>query len=102
MDCSVIYTLPCSFHFNSAPLCANTKAKLAAFMFLELVDTAEFDENKILRFCLAVSKNYRPIPYHNWEHAFSVTHCLYYIIIGAPHLFTYIEVVNTRILTLLK
>lgn len=30
-----------------------------------------------VRFCLMVKKGYRDPPYHNWMHAFSVTHFCY-------------------------
>lgn len=30
-----------------------------------------------LRFCLMVKKGYRDPPYHNWMHAFSVSHFCY-------------------------
>ena len=64
-------------------------------MFLDLVDPTGFDKDKLLKFCLTVSKNYRPIPYHNWEHAFSVAHCMYYVLKGVPQMFTEMEVRST-------
>ncbi len=81
-----------SFGFDCAPLDTVTKAQLAVTLFLDLVDPVGFDRDKLLRFCLTVSKNYRPIPYHNWEHAFSVAHCMYYVIKGVPQMFSEIEV----------
>ena len=74
------------------PLDSLTKAQLAVLLFNRLVNTSKFDQDKLLRFCLTVSRNYRPIPYHNWDHAFSVAHCMYYIITGAPDMFTETEV----------
>lgn len=83
---------PCRFSFDSLVLDSIVKAQLAVLLFGELVNTSKFDKDKLLRFCLTLSRNYRPIPYHNWDHAFSVAHCMYYIIIGAPEMFTEIEV----------
>ena len=81
-----------SFGFDSAPLDTITKAQLAVSMFMDLVNPTGFDKEKMLKFCLTVSKNYRLIPYHNWEHAFNVAHCIYFVLKGAPELFTQMEV----------
>lgn len=61
-------------------------------MLGELVDLSPFDTDCLLRFVLTVSRNYRPMPYHNWDHAFSVGHCMYNIISGALLQFSEIEV----------
>lgn len=88
-----ILSCVCRFSFNSGPLDANSKAQLAVTVFFDMVENSEcFDRDKMLRFCLTASKNYRPVSYHNWEHAFSVTHCMYWVIMGAPTMFTELEV----------
>jgi hypothetical protein len=34
--------------------------------------------NKLCHFVTTVQKNYRPVAYHNWCHAFTVCHCMYF------------------------
>ena len=36
-----------------------------------------FDGETLMRFVLTIKKNYRKVPYHNWNHAFSVAHSMY-------------------------
>ena len=36
-----------------------------------------FDLSRLWHFTLTVRKNYRALPYHNWNHGFSVSHCMY-------------------------
>ena len=71
---------------------ADSKPHLVITMLGDLVDLSQFDLDCLLRFSLTVSRNYRSVPYHNWDHAFSVGHCMYAIIKGAPQHFTEIEV----------
>lgn len=82
----------CRYSFDSSHLDANIKAQLSAELLTKLARHTEFDKDKLLKFCLTVSKNYRPVSYHNWEHAFSVAHCMYWTITGAPNKFSEIEV----------
>ncbi|XP_059616189.1 cGMP-dependent 3',5'-cyclic phosphodiesterase-like isoform X2 [Phlebotomus argentipes] len=44
------------------------------FSDLGLVQKFKIPKDKLLRFLLLVQKGYRDMPYHNWTHAFSVTH----------------------------
>ena len=81
------------FTFDSFFLDGHTKAQLAVLMFSDLVDNfSKFDQDKVLRFFLTISKNYRSIAYHNWEHAFNVTHCMFWVIRGTEKMFSEIEV----------
>ena len=52
---------------------------LCVKMFTDLNFVQEFKipEDKLARFLLLVQKGYRSMPYHNWHHAFSVTHFAY-------------------------
>ncbi|XP_022238446.1 cAMP and cAMP-inhibited cGMP 3',5'-cyclic phosphodiesterase 10A-like [Limulus polyphemus] len=50
-----------------------------------------FSTEKLCRFILAVKKNYRPVPYHNFWHAVSVTHCMYCILSCYHKQFTQLE-----------
>ncbi len=59
------------------------------------------DADCVLRFVQTVSKNYRQMPYHNWEHAVHVAHCMYTILMGpeAQDKFTRVEVRGAETLT---
>lgn len=46
------------------------------------------------RFCLMVKKGYRDPPYHNWMHAFSVSHFCY-LLYKNLGLSNYLEYVHT-------
>ncbi len=61
-------------------------------MVSNLVDSSLFNSQQLLKFALTVSKNYRSNPYHNWDHAFHVAHCMYCILKGAPGYFNSVEV----------
>ncbi len=63
-------------------------------MFTDLIDVShfQFDLDQCLKFSLTVAKNYRNQEYHNWDHAFSVSHCMYWILKGAPERFSDLEV----------
>ena len=81
---------------DTAALSFDVKALLVLTMFKDLVDITRyhFDENCLLRFILTVIKNYRREEYHNWDHAFSVAHCMYWIIKGTPERFSDLEVMT--------
>ena len=83
-----------SVSVNTSELSLDVKARLAVTMFKDLVDIAhyQFDSDRLLRFSLTVAKNYRKEEYHNWDHAFSVAHCMYWILKGAPERFSDLEV----------
>ena len=68
--------------------------KLALTMLKDLVDvdSFKFDEDCVLRFMLTVAKNYRSEEYHNWDHAFTVAHCMYWILKGSSDRFSDLEV----------
>ena len=86
-----------SFTINSAEFPSETKAQLVVTMLSDLVDTSQCDVDQLLRFSMTVCKNYRNEPYHNWDHGFSVAHCMYWILKGAPHRFTELEVCVFRL-----
>lgn len=83
------------FSFDCSPLDSITKVKLAITLFSDLVGvTDHYNADKILKFFLTVCKNYRPVSYHNWDHAFSVAHCMYWVISQGPQMFSESEVKN--------
>ena len=41
------------------------------------MDEFRIPRHALCQWLLSVRKNYRPVTYHNWRHAFSVTQCMY-------------------------
>ncbi|KAA0701370.1 cGMP-dependent 3',5'-cyclic phosphodiesterase [Triplophysa tibetana] len=52
-------------------------AVLSMFEDMGFINTYKIDMHTLARFCLMVKKGYRDPPYHNWMHAFSVSHFCY-------------------------
>lgn len=50
---------------------------LQMFADLNFLHKFKIREDKLMRFLLLVHKGYRDTPYHNWTHAFSVSHFAY-------------------------
>ena len=94
MFLSVMSTLHCSASIDTAALSHDKKVKLVLTMFTDLVDVSsfQFDLDQCLKFTLTVAKSYRNVEYHNWDHAFSVAHCMYWLLKGSPERFSDIEV----------
>ena len=71
-------------------------------MVSDLVDNSLFHSQQLLKFAITVSKNYRPVPYHNWDHAFHVAQFMCCILRGASAHFSDVEVcllINTSLLS---
>ncbi|CAK1553954.1 unnamed protein product [Leptosia nina] len=56
------------------------KCKAVLSMFDDLFDLSNFDRLSMVKFILTVRKNYRNVPYHNFDHGWSVAHAMYVII----------------------
>lgn len=95
MSC-IHYTSPltASFQLDTQTVPYLTKAHLFPMMLADVADMSRFDPAQLLRFTLTVAKNYRPLPYHNWEHAFHVAQFGHAILRGAPEHFPETEVRN--------
>ncbi|XP_031428800.1 cGMP-dependent 3',5'-cyclic phosphodiesterase [Clupea harengus] len=63
---------------------------LSMFEDMGFINTYKIDLNSLARFCLMVKKGYRDPPYHNWMHAFSVSHFCY-LLYKNLHLSNYLE-----------
>ncbi|XP_030754671.1 cAMP and cAMP-inhibited cGMP 3',5'-cyclic phosphodiesterase 10A-like [Sitophilus oryzae] len=61
-------------------------------MLKTVVGFTDMNIGLLVDFILTVRKCYRPNPYHNWEHAFNVSHCMYNILLRNPALFTEVEI----------
>lgn len=56
------------------------KCKAVITMFNDLFDLSRFDIITVTRFILTVKKNYRTVPYHNFDHGWSVAHSMYAVL----------------------
>ncbi|XP_075871079.1 cGMP-dependent 3',5'-cyclic phosphodiesterase isoform X2 [Nelusetta ayraudi] len=63
---------PRSLPDETTPMCI-----LSMFEDMGFTNTYKIDIHTLARFCLMVKKGYRDPPYHNWMHAFSVSHFCY-------------------------
>uniref|UniRef100_A0A3B5MBF7 PDEase domain-containing protein n=1 Tax=Xiphophorus couchianus TaxID=32473 RepID=A0A3B5MBF7_9TELE len=71
---------PCFAEFTytprSLPDDTTLQGVLSMFEDMGFINTYKIDLHT-LAFCLMVKKGYRDPPYHNWMHAFSVSHFCY-------------------------
>lgn len=56
------------------------KCKAVITMFNDLFDLSSFDIVTVTRFILTVKKNYRDVPYHNFDHGWAVAQSMYVIL----------------------
>ncbi|XP_030020740.1 probable 3',5'-cyclic phosphodiesterase pde-5 isoform X2 [Manduca sexta] len=69
-----------NFYLDSFQLDEFKKCKCVITMFDDLFDMSKFNISTMTRFILTVKKNYRTVPYHNFDHGWSVAHAMYVII----------------------
>lgn len=53
------------------------QAIISMFEDMGFINTYKINMHTLARFCLMVKRGYRDPPYHNWMHAFSVSHFCY-------------------------
>ncbi|CAB3226351.1 unnamed protein product [Arctia plantaginis] len=66
-----------NFYLDPFKLDEFQKCKCVINMFSDLFDLANFDLSTLTRFILTVKKNYRTVPYHNFDHGWTVAHSMY-------------------------
>lgn len=66
--------------------------QLAMYMLNEIGKDSFVDLSQMVKFVLTVQKSYHNHPYHNFIHAFTVTHCMYNIVKRNMDSFTMLEV----------
>ncbi|XP_063160832.1 cGMP-dependent 3',5'-cyclic phosphodiesterase [Candoia aspera] len=59
---------------RSLPEDDTSMAILSMLQDMNFISSYKIDRQTLVRFCLMVKKGYRDPPYHNWMHAFSVSH----------------------------
>lgn len=75
---------PWAIRPEDTPICA-------LYMFKDFIHTSCLEMKCLVQFVLTVRKNYRALPYHNWEHGFSVMNSIYSIIKNTSNGFTDLE-----------
>nr|XP_039272935.1 LOW QUALITY PROTEIN: cGMP-specific 3',5'-cyclic phosphodiesterase-like [Styela clava] len=55
-------------------------ASIRMFMDLNLIERFKINKNILCRWICSVRKNYRPVKYHNWRHAFNVCQSMFCMI----------------------
>ncbi|KAH9413579.1 cGMP-specific 3',5'-cyclic phosphodiesterase [Dermatophagoides pteronyssinus] len=58
------------------------KACIRMFIDLDLIERFHIDYKVLCRWILSVRKNYRPVLYHNWRHAFNVAQMMFAIFVN--------------------
>ncbi|KYO25631.1 cGMP-dependent 3',5'-cyclic phosphodiesterase isoform B [Alligator mississippiensis] len=66
-----------SYTPRSLPEDDTSMAILSMLQDMNFINNYKVDRPTLARFCLMVKKGYRDPPYHNWMHAFSVSHFCY-------------------------
>ncbi|XP_050308589.1 cAMP and cAMP-inhibited cGMP 3',5'-cyclic phosphodiesterase 10A-like isoform X2 [Anthonomus grandis grandis] len=66
--------------------------QMVYYMIKTIVGFEQINLYNLREFILTVRKCYRANPYHNWEHAFNVAHCMYNICLRNMELFNDVEV----------
>ncbi|XP_073416248.1 cAMP and cAMP-inhibited cGMP 3',5'-cyclic phosphodiesterase 10A isoform X2 [Dendrobates tinctorius] len=78
------------YHFDIAPF-EDLWPAIYVYMIHQSCGKTCFELEKLCRFTMSVKKNYRRVPYHNWKHAVTVSHCMYAILQHNKELFTDLE-----------
>ncbi|XP_019850838.1 PREDICTED: cGMP-specific 3',5'-cyclic phosphodiesterase-like isoform X2 [Amphimedon queenslandica] len=73
-----------SFTFDDLKFTDDETVLASVLMFKEMGFTHRFhiDDKSLFRWVLTVRKNYRPVLYHNWRHAFNVAQAMFTIMSG--------------------
>lgn len=69
--------------------------QIALFMIIETIGSDGVNFEEMMKFVLTMKNFYRKNPYHNWEHAFNVCHCMYNILLRNMETFNDIEVISS-------
>ncbi|XP_063773618.1 cAMP and cAMP-inhibited cGMP 3',5'-cyclic phosphodiesterase 10A isoform X2 [Pseudophryne corroboree] len=78
------------YHFDIQPF-EDLWPAIYVYMIHQSCGKTCFELEKLCRFTMSVKKNYRRVPYHNWKHAVTVSHCMYVILQRNQELFTDLE-----------
>ncbi|KAJ8978479.1 hypothetical protein NQ317_018732 [Molorchus minor] len=90
-ECAVAYNFA-EFQWYVSPEEYPDMPQLVLHMVSQIINMQDVDQQKIMEFILMVKKCYRNNPYHNFEHAFNVTHCMFNILLRNNEIFTDLEI----------
>ncbi|XP_022919275.1 cAMP and cAMP-inhibited cGMP 3',5'-cyclic phosphodiesterase 10A-like [Onthophagus taurus] len=76
------------FGWYITPERVNELPQIVYYMMTHVGEPEFFDSEELMKFILSVRIFYRKNPYHNFEHAFSVCHCMYNILKRNIELYT--------------
>ncbi|KER22547.1 hypothetical protein T265_09409 [Opisthorchis viverrini] len=93
LPCNIPDNIPGITQYDFSPWDVPEEQEIPAvvYMMYDLAGRLIIDKMTLIRFMLTVRKNYRPISYHNWDHAFSVAHSMYFLLKVSEHRFVPIE-----------
>ncbi|XP_060078582.1 cGMP-specific 3',5'-cyclic phosphodiesterase-like isoform X2 [Ylistrum balloti] len=87
-----------SFDFNDIPMREDDTVKAVVCMFQEadLFNKFRIPYDVLCRWATSVKKNYRPVTYHNWRHAFNVAQTMFTMLYtgGLKPMFKDIEILT--------
>ncbi|CAL8097274.1 unnamed protein product [Calicophoron daubneyi] len=91
--CTVPTEIPGIKRFDFSPwdIPEENEVSTLLYMIYDLSDPKLLDKKVLTRFILTCKRNYRSVPYHNWDHALSVTHSIYFLMNCGDHNYTMIE-----------
>lgn len=71
-----------TYEFNDLPMSEDetVKAAIAMFRDTDIIKKFRIPYDIICRWTCSVKKNYRPVTYHNWRHAFNVAQTMFTIL----------------------
>lgn len=74
----------CSFGFDDLPMGEDETILASVRMFTDcgFLDKFMIDQKVLYRWVLTVKRNYRPVTYHNWRHAFNVAQTMFAMFTG--------------------
>lgn len=81
-----------SFNWYPFPTYMDDMIELSFHMLTEIMGPHFFNPNTLLSMIITIKQMYRRITYHNFEHAFTFTHCVYCILKRDSNRFDMVEV----------
>ncbi|KAL3863382.1 hypothetical protein ACJMK2_005139, partial [Sinanodonta woodiana] len=68
-----------TFEFNDIPMSDDDTVRAVISMFQDagIIEKYKVPYDVMVRWTCSVKKNYRPVTYHNWRHAFNVTQTMF-------------------------
>lgn len=76
--------------------------QLSLHMFVNIIGHENLNIDDTIQFILSVKKSYRDNPYHNFEHAFNVCHCMFNMLNRNMDQFSAVEVSHQLIIKIIS